>query len=1041
MRRWFLSYTSHDFVLTQTLALGLRRNDPDAKIFFAPESMRAGGFWQLQLGDEIARSTAFVMLVGETGVGPWQVMEYNEALDRRAKEPHYPLILILSEKTAKRAAPGLPFVRQLHWVLTENPASEATIGKLIDAVSGAATIPGKLWRHTRPYRGLEAMTEANSEFFFGRERETAEVINALASDRGKLPMLLGNSGVGKSSLAQAGVLAALLRQGWPEHVKDAGPWPSMFDRSRHWCFLPLRPGTEPVRAVVEAFYRTWQYEPTDEQREKRQNRWISSLLSEESTLRGLLDATEDRLRELGQSPPPCFFIYIDQGEELYVRADKHQRHRFSEVIATGLADPRLRALMCLRADFFGELLNDESLYAVHRLVKVPPLRKADLYRVVSTPAELLSARFRTDTLAAEIARHTAEESAEDAGALPLLSYLLDDMWSEMVRCDDGVLRLPMQALDLGRVLVDRANRFVEEHPGSDDALRRIFTLKLATVRADGEPMRRRAPRSEFTAAEWRLVYELADHPNRLLVTGTLESGTGFAEVAHETIFRRWDKLREWIAIEREFLAWRAAFEAMLVPWEAAAESVKNDTGHTGPALKQAQHWFKKDALLTGLALKQAQKWRQLRADDLSEAHRAFIHRSIKHRRVRQMQAAAAVLSLTIVVGLGVLGWREKEYLILRWSVWQNVLPDKTERIYAQMPRQEFRECSRCPRMVVVPAGEFMIGSPETEKDREKNEGPQHKVTIAKPFAVSKFEVAFDEWDACAAFAGCRPASDNGWGRGNQPVIDVSWDDARAYTNWLSKLTGKPYQLLTEAEWEYAARAGSATAYSWGDDIGKGNANCNGCGSKWDNQQTAPVGSFAANAFGLHDMHGNVWEWVEDCYAPYGAKPTCKSHVIRGGSWGYVPRFLRSAVRQGITDFRSAIIGFRVARAIQVPNDFIQRSDSPYRSIQQPLQQNEISQIPQKNQTTRESSRIKVISATLGLNCGAPEGNVTEKVVEMCDGQEMCSLPGASMNDPDPAPGCWKAFAVEWQCSGKSGARENSVPAVPNETHILTLSCR
>src|SRR5262249_39260425 len=181
MRRWFLSYTSQDFALAQAIKNALQRREPEASIFFAPEAMRAGGFWQQQLADELAQSSAFVLLVGESGIGPWQVMEYHEALARRAKEQHYPLILMVS---AKRPAPGLPFARQLHWVVSDDPASEATIGKLTDAASGPATRPGELWRHTRPYRGLEAMTEANSDFFFGRERETVEVINALKSERG-----------------------------------------------------------------------------------------------------------------------------------------------------------------------------------------------------------------------------------------------------------------------------------------------------------------------------------------------------------------------------------------------------------------------------------------------------------------------------------------------------------------------------------------------------------------------------------------------------------------------------------------------------------------------------------------------------------------------------------------------------------------------------------------------------------------------------------------------------------------------------------------
>ena len=137
--------------------------------------------------------------------------------------------------------------------------------------------------------------------------------------------------------------------------------------------------------------------------------------------------------------------------------------------------------------------------------------------------------------------------------------------------------------------------------------------------------------------------------------------------------------------------------------------------------------------------------------------------------------------------------------------------------------------------------------------------------IDSPFAVSKLEVTADEWDACVVLGGCTwPAPETGFGRGTRPVMNVSWDDAQQYVAWLSTRTGKTYRLLSEAEWEYAARAGTSTAYFWGNEIGNGNANCNGCGSQWDHRRTAPVGSFAPNAFGLHDMHGNVWEWVQDC---------------------------------------------------------------------------------------------------------------------------------------------------------------------------------
>jgi formylglycine-generating enzyme required for sulfatase activity len=256
----------------------------------------------------------------------------------------------------------------------------------------------------------------------------------------------------------------------------------------------------------------------------------------------------------------------------------------------------------------------------------------------------------------------------------------------------------------------------------------------------------------------------------------------------------------------------------------------------------------------------------------------------------------------------------------------HVLKPETEQ--ALKPGRSFRECANdCPEMIVVPAGEFLMGSPPTEAGRFPNEDPQHKVTISRPFAVAKFDVTFADWDACVAVGGCQKegrAGDTGWGRGTRPVIYVSWDDAQAYVAWLSRMTGKSYRLLTESEWEYAARAGTSTAYSWGDEIGKNNGNCDGCGSQWDNSKTSPVSSFAPNAFGLYDMHGNVWQWVEDCYINnYNGAPAngsawttgdCSLHVVRGGSWTDEPELLRSANRRRYSSgFRNLSVGFRVGR--------------------------------------------------------------------------------------------------------------------------------
>ena len=230
-----------------------------------------------------------------------------------------------------------------------------------------------------------------------------------------------------------------------------------------------------------------------------------------------------------------------------------------------------------------------------------------------------------------------------------------------------------------------------------------------------------------------------------------------------------------------------------------------------------------------------------------------------------------------------------------------------------------------PEMVVIPAGLFRMGCVSEQECRD-SALPVHNATVSETFAVSRYEVTFDDWDTCVSGGGCggyRP-DDEGWGRGQRPVINVSWENAQEYVAWLSRETGQTYRLLSEAEWEYVARVGSSSAYSWGNDIGSNRANCYGtnCGEQWE--FVAPVGSFPANAFGVYDMHGNVYEWVEDCWNDnYVGAPSdgsawmsgdCNKRVFRGGAWNNDQWNLRSWLRfWGTTGNRSYDIGFRVAR--------------------------------------------------------------------------------------------------------------------------------
>lgn len=260
------------------------------------------------------------------------------------------------------------------------------------------------------------------------------------------------------------------------------------------------------------------------------------------------------------------------------------------------------------------------------------------------------------------------------------------------------------------------------------------------------------------------------------------------------------------------------------------------------------------------------------------------------------------------------------------------------------PGTVIQDCPVCPEVVVVPAGQFVMGSPPSETGRDDDEGPPHIVTIAKPFAVGKYEVTFEEWDACVRDKGCGAAEDSGWGRGRRPVINVNYEQAVGYAEWLSDKTGRKYRLLSESEWEYAARAGSEKPRFWGTSSDRACefanvANPSTTSESWWKKkwiphscedgypaQTAPVGKFKANAFGLHDMLGNVWEWVEDCYnQSYDGAPNdgrtwatgdCSLRVIRGGSWSYKPALARSAERSGIQPAeRGSYLGFRIARTL------------------------------------------------------------------------------------------------------------------------------
>lgn len=271
-------------------------------------------------------------------------------------------------------------------------------------------------------------------------------------------------------------------------------------------------------------------------------------------------------------------------------------------------------------------------------------------------------------------------------------------------------------------------------------------------------------------------------------------------------------------------------------------------------------------------------------------------------------------------------------------------------LHTASQKQPFRDCDYCPWLVVVPAGSYRMGSPSTEAERHDDEGPQHLVTIHERFAVGAYEVTLEEWDACVESGGCGGYAPNDYGareifreRGPFPVVGVSWDDAQQFVGWLRSETGEPYRLLSEAEWEYVARAGSSDGRYWGESSSGQCRYANGADQSLErlddeNEYTSvscddgfpyfgPIGTFIPNGYGLYDVLGNVYEWVEDCYhESYVGAPNdgtasktgdCSRRVTRGGSWSTGPGQMRSAARKGReAGGRWSNFGFRVARTLK-----------------------------------------------------------------------------------------------------------------------------
>jgi formylglycine-generating enzyme required for sulfatase activity len=769
-----------------------------------------------------------------------------------------------------------------------------------------------------PYRGLLPLDADDAGIFFGRE---AAVIDALDRLRGlreapppRLLVILGASGAGKSSLLRAGLLPRLARDDRqflvlpiirPERVAISGETGLLRALEGAFRAAKLSVARADLRAAIDGGATQ-----------------LGVLLSK------LAQKTTPAAADTTVTPKtPTLVLSIDQGEELFLAEGQQEARSFLSLLRDLLTaqTPAVIALFSIRSDNYERLQLAKELEGLRQqALSLPPMPRGSYADVIKGPAQRLEGTSRTlridDALVDALLADIEAGGAKDA--LPLLSFTLERLYGEYGAT--GHLKLEHYE-KLGRIkgsieaAVDRAFRAADADPKvPKDKQARLALLRrglipwLAGIDPDtGTPRRRVARLSEIPAEARPLIDRLVEQ--RLLSTDVAkDSKETTIEPVHEALLRQWGVLQGWLREDTPFLTVLDGIKRAARDWAANGKAT-SWLAHVGERLRPAERLLARPDLAANLEPMEKDYLASCQGVEQAAQVRA------RRRRILGRGAIAAVLLPALIYG-GWLAYPRVRLLPIFWNVTTSVLTAQAERMLK--PGNPFKECVRCPGMVVVPAGSFVMGS------NELYESPRHSIMIAQPFAVAEFEVTFDEWYACVAHGGCHEPSDSGWGWGRQPVINVSWDDTKQYVAWIAKLTGKAYRLLTEAEWEYAARAGTTTIYSWGDEIGKGNANCAGCGSQSDNKQTAPVGSFKPNAFGLYDMHGNVWEWVEDCWhnsyrdaSSEGSAWTTgctdgSRRVIRGGSWFDDPQLLRAAFRLWhSSEDRNFNVGFRLARTL------------------------------------------------------------------------------------------------------------------------------
>lgn len=709
-----------------------------------------------------------------------------------------------------------------------------------------------------PYPGLMHFTRKYAPVFFGREVEVRDILDRMRLPEGRFIIVSGDSGIGKSSVIDAGILPRLEGNGLPDNQSCVCIRMVPSQKDRPFASMMTALGTFATTAGL------------------RPDAIVEELERAPQTLANYIKKiTKDG------TDRTTLVLFLDQMEELFAARDPEESNKFLTGLYQAVQEQALWVLATIRSDRLHYCHRHREMLQVLRGLGDYPLGRVEPYMMsdmIVKPA-LCAGLTIPDTLVRRLLNDTGLEAAN----LPLLAFVLDQLFqkrSDHKLSDEVYRRLGGVSGAIAEHVKTVENKICHEIGSKAlDLLPKIFH-SLAIIKEEEKPTRNRPLLAEFPTELHPLVHVLVRE--RLLNTeGEGESAS--VSVTHEKLFEAWPALRNYISVNKKALMDQTLLESRARKWEQMGKP-------------------RFSGLASGRELKDFR-----RSGVPTKVTREYLSASQRTKWLRN--GASVILAVILLVILFV--WREGlsvEYTLLKLS-------SSFKPIHLEPAETD---------MIEIKEGSFSMG--DIPRLGEDDEQPVHQVQIQRTFKMSRYEVTFVEYDRFALATGRRLPGDLGFGRGYQPVIDISWEDATAYALWLSKQTGKHYRLPSESEWEYAARSGGK------EEIWSGTSHEQELENyAWDRTnsdiQAHIVGTKKSNGIGLHDMSGNVWEWVEDCWHPnYKGAPNdgrawheenggvCARRVNRGGSWDNGPAGLRTSDRYWNNAVnRTNNTGFRLAQ--------------------------------------------------------------------------------------------------------------------------------